>query len=141
MVCVDASLVVAWLLPDPLSDKAVLLRRNLRTAGEQLVAPSLLVPEVTSTLRLAIYTGRIDREFGEEAFNAFKLFPISLHDVRPLADPAWEWSVKLNAPRLYDLYYLALAEREQCDLWTGDRRFVRMVGRTSSRARWRGNVI
>jgi predicted nucleic acid-binding protein len=123
-----------------MSEKAVLLRSRVRAVGEQLIAPTLLIPEVTSTLRLAVYSSRIDPGFGAEAFSAFRLFPINLHEVQGLADAAWTWAVELNAPRLYDMYYLALAEREQCDLWTADRRFVRTVGTRSSRTRWVGTL-
>jgi predicted nucleic acid-binding protein len=138
LVSVDASLVAAWLLPEELSGKAIRLREELLSKGESFIAPGLLISEVTSTLRLAVYSGRVPREFGEEAFEAFKLFPVDVHDVRPLMDAAWEWARTLNAPRLYDMYYLALAEREACDLWTLDRRLIRLVGERSKRVRWVG---
>jgi predicted nucleic acid-binding protein len=138
LVCVDASLVAAWLLPEELSGKAIRLREELLSKGESFIAPGLLISEVTSTLRLAVYSGRVPREFGEEAFEAFKLFPVDVHDVRPLMDAAWEWARTLNTPRLYDMYYLALAEREACDLWTLDRRLIRLVAERSKRVRWVG---
>jgi predicted nucleic acid-binding protein len=54
-------------------------------------------------------------------------------------DSAWRWAVTVNAPRMYDMYYLALAEREQCDLWTADRRLQRLVGGKSERIHWVGD--
>lgn len=140
MICVDASLVAAWLLPEELSDKAIQLREDLRQAGETFIAPNILTAEVTSTLRKAVYHRRVPLEFGEDALESFKLFPIEVHDQKPLMDTAWNLAKDLNAPRLYDLYYLALAEREGCDLWTADRRFVRLVGKNSTRLHWVGDV-
>jgi predicted nucleic acid-binding protein len=140
VICVDASLVGAWLLPEELSEKAVQLRDAFRSAGDQLIAPTLLVPEVTTALRKAVFRKRIDAEFGEEAFSAFVLLPIDLHEVRDLAADAWSWAKTLNAPRLYDMYYLALAERLECELWTADRRFVRLAGDRSKRVRWIGDL-
>lgn len=140
MICVDASLVAAWLLPEDLSDKAIFLRDRLREAGESFIAPSPLLTEVPSTLRKAVYRERVPADFGEDAFETFKLFPITIHDPRPLMEAAWTWAKTLNAPRLYDMYYLALAEREQCDLWTADRRFVRLVGPRSGYCHWVGDL-
>jgi predicted nucleic acid-binding protein len=140
VICVDASLVGAWLLPEDLSSLALLLRSRLRAAGEQFIAPALLWPEVTSALRKAIHGRRVEAEYGDEAFQAFKSFPIDLHEITGLADSAWAWGRTLHAPRLYDLYYLALADREDCDLWTADRRFVRLVGNRSHRIHWVGDL-
>lgn len=140
MVCVDASLVAAWLLPEELSEKALHLQQELRSAGELLIAPSLITAEVTSTLRKAIYRDRVPPEFGEEAYEAFKMFPIEVHDARLLVDSAWRWAKTVNAPHLYDMYYLALAEREGCTLWTADQRLVRLVGRNSAHPRWVGDL-
>lgn len=107
-----------WLLPEDLSDRAIVLRDRLVQAGEALIAPSLLTTEVTSTLSKAIHRQRVPSALGEEAFQAFRLFPIYVYDLAPLMDDAWAWAKALNAPNLYDMYYLALAEREGCDLWT-----------------------
>lgn len=139
MICVDASLVVAWLLPEELSGEAIRLRDRLRALGENFVAPSLIVYEVSSTLRRAIYRKRVPFEFANDALEAFKYFPIQARDPASLLDTAWTWGQTLNAPRLYDMYYLALAETEQCDLWTADRRFARLVGGKSSRVHWVGD--
>lgn len=140
MVCIDASLVGAWLLPEEFSDQAIRLRNRLHAAGEELIAPTLLTSEVTSTLRKAVYRKRIEADFGDEAYEAFKSFPISFHDLRELADAAWFWTKHVNAPRPLDMFYLALAEREDCDLWTLDRRFVRLVGSRTQRLRWVGDL-
>ena len=138
-VCVDASLVAAWLLPEELSDKALLLRRRLQQEGEDFIAPSLMGAEVTSVLRKAVYRERVPLEYGEEALEAFKLFIIEPHDIRLLVDTAWSLAKALNAPHLYDMFYLALAVQEDCELWTADLRFVRMVARRFQRVRWVGN--
>ena len=139
MVCVDASLVVAWLLPEDLSEKALTLRRRLQASGESLIAPSFLLAEVPAVLRRNVFLRRIDAAQGDGAFELFKLFPIEIHNLEPLIDTAWELGKQLNAVRTYDMLYLALAQREDCDLWTVDRRFVRLVGNASALVRWVGD--
>jgi predicted nucleic acid-binding protein len=38
-----------------------------------------------------------------------------------------EFAHRFNLPASYDSHYLALAEREECELWTADRRLQRAV--------------
>ena len=95
-----------------------------------------LLSSKARTLSLA----KVLRLSDDEAFETFKLFPIVVHDAGPLMDAAWMWARTVNAPRLYDMFYLALAEKEQCDLWTADRRFVRLVGSRSNYCRWVGDL-
>jgi predicted nucleic acid-binding protein len=42
-----------------------------------------------------------------------------------LARSAYEWTLRLNRGAAYDSFYLALAERLRCELWTADQRLVR----------------
>ena len=47
----------------------------------------------------------------------------------------------LDLGTTYDALYLALAESEECDLWTADRRFVRSLRGRFPRARWIGEAV
>ncbi len=46
---------------------------------------------------------------------------------------------QLRRPTTYDCYYLALAERYQCELWTGDQRFYNAVKDAIPWVKWIGN--
>lgn len=53
-------------------------------------------------------------------------------DLRTITYPdlhirAWQLAVGFNQPRAYDAHYLAVAEREGCELWTTDRRLYNAV--------------
>ncbi len=50
-VCVDASLVVKWLVDEPDSHRALALLEEWIVQGTRLIAPSLLDYEVGSVLR------------------------------------------------------------------------------------------
>jgi predicted nucleic acid-binding protein len=139
LICVDASLVVAWLLPEELSEKALSLRRRLEAAGESLIAPALLLAEVSSVVRRNVFLGQIDAGSGDDAFAAFRQFPIQFHDLASLTDSAWSLAKQVNSIRTYDMFYLALAHRESCDLWTADRRLLNLVANASSHVRWVGD--
>ena len=138
-VGVDASLVLLWLLDEDLSRKADAALQEWRDAGTVLLAPALLLAEVPSVLRQAVHSRRVTDEEGDEALQAFLKMNIGIRDQRPLVRIAWKLGRILNAPRLYDMYYLALAESEDCELWTADRRLVNLASTHVPLARWVGD--
>jgi len=139
-ICVDASLVLAWLLPEELSGAAFSLKERWDEEDAELIAPSLVKMEVPSGLRQAVYRGRIALDEGDEALKAFQEMDIRICEPEGLLGRAWELGKAVNAPRLYDIFYLALAEMEGCELWTADRRLVNLAGPRSAVARWIGDV-
>ena len=131
--------MLSWLLPEELSDKAHAIRNQWKDAQEELVAPMLLRVEVSSVLRNAAYRGRLTKEEADEAFEAFQEMPIKLHEPEDLMRRAWRLGLIVNASKLYDLYYLALAEAIQSPLWTADLRFLRLIANRSSLINWLGD--
>lgn len=139
LLCVDASLVLAWLLPEELSDAAFALRQRWDAQEIELIAPPLLNVEVPSVLRQAAYRGRITLDEADEALGAFLEMGIRLRQPEGLLPQAWALAKALNAPRLYDMFYLALAEMEGCQLWTADRRLWNLVVGRSGLVKWVGD--
>ena len=127
-VCVDASLVVARLLSDEQSQHIEALWT--RWQREQIVpfGPPLLYAEVPSVLRHAVFLRRLTSEQGELAFGIFCDMGIAISERTDLHRAAWELAKVHHQPRVYDCIYLAAAQAEGCDLWTGDRRLVNAVG-------------
>lgn len=114
----DASVAVLWVLEQNGSQRALSLRNEA-----PLIAPSLIVAEIGNAIWKALRRGDVNRKHGlaaiEAALSAFAhLVPIEELHVRAL-----EMSVDLDHP-IYDCFYLALAEREQCPCVTVDRRLV-----------------
>ena len=79
-------------------------------------------------------------EEAREAFETFLDMPVQVHDFPALLETAWQWGTALNTPRLYDMYYLALAEQLDCDLWVVDKKLVNLIGARSSHVKWIGNA-
>lgn len=140
MVCLDASVFLAWLLPEELSEQADVLMEQLGQQGERILAPLLVTPEVLSGLRRAVYRGRVTPEHGESARMMFEEASVAFHDLRSLSESAWTLGKAVNAASLHDMFYLALAEREECDLWTGDKRLLGLVGSRSQRVKYLGDL-
>ena len=141
MMCVDASLVLAFLLHDEeFTAHATALLAAWREAQEELIAPALLPFEVLSGLRLAVYRSRISRDEGDEQCVTFRAMPIELRRPDRLFDRTWDIGKRLNPPRLYDASYLALADIEDCEVWTADSRFINLVAGRSTRLKWVGEA-
>lgn len=126
-VCVDASLVLSWILPWEGSEKADALWEEWGRTNTEIIAPPLLFTEVTSVLREAAYKAKISPEEGEEAFKAFLNLRIRKVNHFALHVKAWELAKEFNHPKAYDAHYIALAELERCELWTQDKRLYHSV--------------
>lgn len=141
MICVDASFVLAFLLPEEeFTDRATSLFARWRETQETMIAPALLYFQVLSSIRLAVHSSRIDADAGDGSFSVFRQMPIEIRSPAGLWDRCWEIGKAMNPPRLYDASYLALGDIEGCDVWSADRRFVRFVGERSPRLRWVGDA-
>src|ERR1043165_7541402 len=114
---VDASVAARWFLALEKSDAAVALLRS----GDRLIAPDLVVFELTNTAWKARTFGDVPLEtvidFVEKSARLF-------HELVPAADlkdRALEIALALKHPA-YDCFYLALAEQRECKLLTADDR-------------------
>ena len=123
-ICLDASIVISMFSPDESTEAATRLWQRCSALGTEAVAPPILVPEVTSVLRQHVYQGRLSPDQGESAFRIFCEMPITIVQDPNLHEFAWQLARRFNRPRAYDAFYVAVAQMENCDLWTGDRRLV-----------------
>ena len=60
---------------------------------------------------------------------------LEIHDMIPLTRRAMQLANLIEQGAVYDSFYLALAERLDCDLWTADNRFHRAASAHSDRVR------
>ena len=138
-VCVDASLAVAWLFDEEYSENADGLRRQWRDRGIQMLGPALFHAEVTSAIRQHVYFKRMLPEEGEEAFSIYLDIPIRIIDEPKVYRKAWQLAKEFNLPVCYDMQYLAVAELEDCELWTADRRLANSLRGKVNRIKWVGD--
>ena len=109
-----------------------------RWAGADIavIDPALLYTEVTSVIRLRVVTGRLTADEGDQVFAAFNALRIARVDRDDLHLRAWQLSKQYRTRREYDMMYLALAQLEELELWTGDERLVNTIGGSDPRVRW-----
>jgi predicted nucleic acid-binding protein len=132
MPVVDASVVVDWVAPD--ADPKGPARRRLETwanAGTLVFAPRLLREEVSNALLTGCRRGRWEGAAADASFVLLRKLPVTLlHEDRDL-DRAWELSRRYDQHPVYDMLYVALAERLGEQLVTADgalRRRLAMLG-------------
>jgi predicted nucleic acid-binding protein len=140
-VCVDASLAILWLMPIQKTLQADKLLESWIQAGADLIGPPLFDAEVTSTIRRHVYLNNVLPEEGEEMFLRYLDLAVKIVNPCGLYRKAWDLAKKYNVPRTYDMQYLAIAELEDCELWTGDRRLVNNLKDKNKRIHWVGEII
>lgn len=116
VVCVDASVAVAWLVASQANQYTNALRREWYEQGIELVGPPMFRSEVPSVLRGEVFFKRMLPEEGEEAFAVYSSIPIRIVDGPMVYRLAWELARECNQRRCYDMQYLAVAELEDCEL-------------------------
>ncbi|MCP3958507.1 MAG: type II toxin-antitoxin system VapC family toxin [bacterium] len=126
---IDATVAIKAVLPDPLQEACRDLLERLISEGTELVAPALWAYETTSTLAKAVHFKHLTADEGRRALDRIQALHVHLEPPDPDQNlRALEWTLALKRAAAYDSYYLALAEIEQCDLWTADKRLFNSVG-------------
>src|SRR6185369_10517895 len=116
-----ASVAVKWVLPENEIQEALTLRDDFRKQVQELIAPDIFAVEVANALTRAERRGIIQQSESLAKLSDVLTTSPDLHANRPLLLRATEISSR-GRIGVYDCLYLALAEREQCDLVTADRR-------------------
>jgi predicted nucleic acid-binding protein len=121
---VDASVALTAVLPGPLRAKALQLQTDYQNHVHDLLAPDLFIAETANALTKAerqklIKVGRASFLHG----TVMSARPV-LHAYVPLVSRAIDISSQTRSA-FYDCLYVALAEREGCELVTVDDKLVR----------------
>lgn len=139
-VCVDASLVVALLVPECYTAETTALWEQWIKQDVRIAAPALLGYEVTSALYRKVFQGKIAKEDGQAALEHFLAMDIESIHIPELHREAIKLAVEFNRPNTYDTHYLALSNNLACPLWTADERLFNAVTRKFTYIRWVGKT-
>ena len=129
-VVVDTSIVIKWVFREKDSDQAYALLEEWIDKQTVILAPGLLAYELTNVLYRKARKQEI--AYTDIAPNLIKIFGTGLELDSPveisLSIRAAELAHQFGLPAAYDTHFLALAEREGCELWTADTRMWRAIG-------------
>jgi predicted nucleic acid-binding protein len=121
MPVVDASVVVDWVAPDAdPSLPALAALAHLVANGAELLAPRLLMEEVCNALLTGVRRGRWSGLAADAARGLLRELPVRLVDEPRDLDRAWDLARRYDNHPMYDLVYVALAERRRTQLVTAD---------------------
>ncbi|MFQ5878946.1 MAG: type II toxin-antitoxin system VapC family toxin [Dehalococcoidia bacterium] len=126
-VCVDANIIIGWLVPQQQRPAVYPLVDGWLEEGTEMVGPSLLYSEVVSVLRQQVTRGVLDAADAFRLLSVFFRLGIRRIDRTTVYSRAYELATRFNHPRAYDAHYLAAAEQAGCPLWTADRPFYESV--------------
>jgi predicted nucleic acid-binding protein len=129
---VDAGVALRWYVNAPGTKEAIALLER----GEPLVAPDLLVAEVTTAVAALARASEITRQHGERIAAAIATSFDRLVESAQLASQAYALASMLDYP-VSGCFYLAAAELEKCALVTADEELIAKVRATA----FRGAVV
>ena len=137
-VVIDASLAAMWVLPELHSQEALMPAHDWSEAGVHLLAPCLLLAEVTNAVYKRVVRGELDMPIAQAALELILGFDVGIREEPGLPARAMTLANQLGRPSTYDCHYAALAERHHCEFWTGDQRFYHAAKDAISWVRWVG---
>lgn len=120
---IDASIACKWYLDENGSEEA---RAILEDQETLLVAPDIIIAEVTNVLWLRLRRGDIKEEQATLATGHLADSFLTLIPSRTLIDRALKIAQEIDHP-IYDCLYLAAAERWEADFVTADKRLERKL--------------
>ena len=128
MFVVDASIALAWLLPDEETDKAETVMVLARRSGA--IAPALFPLEGANALRSNLRRGRLDAIYRDAALDQLDKAAVA-RDLEAYDPTVLRETVRLSDKHdltVYDAAYLELALRHDAPLGTLDDDLRRAAG-------------
>jgi predicted nucleic acid-binding protein len=137
-IIVDASVVLKWVIDEDNSDKATALLSRWFIEGTVILAPVLLIYELTNAIYQHVRRGELFLDDVRQTLGNALLTFLELDSPvdSSLSRRAMELAQQYRLPATYDAHYLALAEREQCEYWTADTRLWSAVKGKLAWVRW-----
>ena len=119
----DACIGIKWVLPEDDSAQAIALGQQFKQQIHELIAPDTFPVEVAHAITRAERRGLINQQDGAKQFMELLTTLPEIHQSLPLLPRAYELSSQYRIG-VFDCLYIALAEREQCQVVTADQRML-----------------
>jgi len=119
----DSSVGIKCLLRENESDKAIRVRDDFIAGLHELLSPDVYPVEIAHSITRAERQLRITPTEGTSHFKPMLSIMPLLHAYLGLLPRAYEISSQ-SRQGVYDCLYVALAERERCELLTADQKLI-----------------
>ncbi len=135
----DASVALKWQFQDEeATSAATVLLEDFIEGKIELITPTLFPYEIISGINVAINRKRIGERDGYRAISYLTSLGIELRPFEDLVEATFKLARKFSLSP-YDCAYLALAEKEGCNFYTGDRKLFSVTKVHFRRMKWIGD--
>ena len=122
----DSCIAFKWHVAEIGTDKALRVRDDFLKGVVELIAPDFFTAEFAHSITRTERQGRISPADGAVHLQDMLATLPDLHPHLPLLPRAYEIS-SLTRQGVYDCLYVALAEREGCELVTSDEKLIKKL--------------
>ena len=135
----DASVALKWQFEDEeVTSSATALLEDFVEGKIELIVPTLFPYEIINAINVAINRKRIEEEVGYRAINYITSLGIELRSFDDLIGSTFYMARRYNLSP-YDCAYMALAEKEKCDFFTGDKKLFNSISNCLPWVKWIGD--
>lgn len=135
----DATVALKWQFEDEeVTSAAMALLEDFVEGKIELITPTLFSYEILSAINVAINRRRIEEEAGYRALNYITSLGIELRNFDNLIEPTFYMARRYGLSS-YDCAYMALAEKEKCDFFTGDKKLFNSLRNHLPWIKWIGD--
>jgi len=137
----DPSVALKWQFEDEeATDSALALLEDFIEGRVLLITLTLFPYEIVSAIHVAIDRRRIGEEDGYRAIDYLVSLGVEMKPFDDLVETTFRMASKYRLSP-YDCAYMALAEKEKCDFFTGDRKLHKAVKFYFPWVRWIGDYL
>jgi predicted nucleic acid-binding protein len=139
IVVLDAGVALKWQFEgeDVIGGATALLEDFVENKIE-LISLTLFPYEILSAINVAINRRRIEEEAGYRAIHYITSLRIELRGFGNLVDSTFYMARRYGLSP-HDCAYMALAEKEKCDFFTGDKKLFNSIKQRLSWVKWIGD--
>ncbi len=127
--CVDASCMVAWLIPGARSYDMMRAWDAFESGEDHFIGPPLLYSETVSVIRKLAYQGLLTPDEARGIVKDFVALDILTPVPHGMYEMAYDLAERFRISKAYDTCYLALAQIYTCELLTMDGSLYRLAGK------------
>jgi predicted nucleic acid-binding protein len=136
---IDASVALKWQFKDESETEASIQMLTDFIEGKiSIFSPTLFIYEVVSAIHIAVSRKRIVEGEGIEIIKDICGLGVVLADFSGLEENTFHMA-KTYKRSVYDCAYLALAQKEGCNFYTGDKRLFNSIKNKLPFVKWIGN--
>jgi len=136
---IDASVALKWQFKDESeTETAILMLTDFIEGKISIFSPTLFAYEIVSAVYVAVSRNRITENEGIEIIRDILGIGIVLADFSGLEEDTFRMA-KRYRKSVYDCAYLALAQKEGCKFFTGDKRLFNSIKNDLSFVKWIGD--